>query len=89
MFGKPNEGVHAYRFLGIAIVDLGLTIIGAYIISLVFGYSFWKTLLGLLIIATIAHILFCVDTAFIRFLRSLPGMKQLTSSPPITKKSAI
>ena len=27
IFGKPNEGAHSSRFLGIAIVDAGATII--------------------------------------------------------------
>jgi len=75
IFGKPNEGVHSYRFLGIAVVDLALTIIGAFIISLISGYSFWKTLIALLIIGTIIHILFCVDTTVTKIVKKMIGMK--------------
>jgi hypothetical protein len=31
--GIPNEGVHSYRLFGVAIVDVIMTIIAAYIIS--------------------------------------------------------
>ena len=31
--GKPNQGIHQYRFLGVAIVDVIMTIIAAFIIS--------------------------------------------------------
>ena len=32
-FGKPDKGLHSYRFLGLAIVDVMLTIIAAILIS--------------------------------------------------------
>jgi hypothetical protein len=35
-FGKPGEGAHSYRIFNIAIVDLGLTILVAYILSFYF-----------------------------------------------------
>jgi hypothetical protein len=44
MLGKPQNGVRAYRFANIAIVDVILTIIVALIISVVFAISFWKVL---------------------------------------------
>jgi hypothetical protein len=36
IFGKPNEGVHAYRFFDIAIIDFILTVISAFILAIVF-----------------------------------------------------
>lgn len=63
IFGKPNEGVHAYRFLGIAIVDFVMTIVGAIIIAAYFNYDYTITIIVTLIIGVIVHRLFCVDTA--------------------------
>jgi len=62
IFGEVNTGAHSYRFLGIAIVDLGLTILGAYFIAKEFKWAFWKTFIGLMIIAVVLHRLFCVNT---------------------------
>jgi len=61
-FGKPGEGSHSYRFLNLAIVDVILTIIGSYIISRIFNYSFLNTTIFLFILAIIMHKIFCVDT---------------------------
>jgi hypothetical protein len=36
IFGEVNKGVHSYRIFNIAIVDVLLTIIGAYVIYLFF-----------------------------------------------------
>jgi len=71
IFGKPKEGVHSYRLFNIAIVDLGLTLIGAYIISLIFNIAYWKSAIGLLILGTVAHLLFCVDTTITKAVKSL------------------
>lgn len=70
IFGKPNEGAHSSRFLGIAIVDAGATIIAAGVISLIitllsnfkFLKTFLITLLILCILAIILHRIFCVNT---------------------------
>jgi hypothetical protein len=68
--GKPNEGVHSRRFLGLAIFDVVGTIAGAgiigLIISLIFKYNFLitflVTLLVLFIIGIFLHRIFCVNT---------------------------
>jgi len=62
LFGKPNEGLHAYRFMNIAIVDVLMTVIVAFILSNLFTISFWKVLVGLFILGIIIHRLFCVQT---------------------------
>ena len=62
IFGKPNSGVHKYRFFGIAIVDVAETILGAWIISYYSGYSFVYTLGFLFILGIIVHRLFSVRT---------------------------
>jgi hypothetical protein len=60
--GKPREGVHSYRLFDIAIVDLILTMIGAYAISVSFNIGYGWSLFGLLLAGIVAHRLFCVRT---------------------------
>lgn len=60
--GKPNKGIHKYRIFNIAIVDVIMTIIGAWIISWIFNFSFWITLLILFLLGIILHRIFCVKT---------------------------
>ena len=62
IFGKVNEGVHSYRFLNLAIIDVIMTIIGAFIIAKVFNINFWIILIFLFILGIILHRLFCVNT---------------------------
>lgn len=62
LFGKPNNGVHKYRILDIAIVDLGLTIISAYIISIFYNEDFKIILIILILLGIILHHLFCAKT---------------------------
>ena len=40
MFGEPGKGVHSYRLFKLAIVDVVMTIIGAYLISKYFKNVF-------------------------------------------------
>ena len=62
IFGEPKKGVHSYRLLDFAIMDIIFTIIGAYIISKYSNYNFYKILLFLFILGIILHKLFCVNT---------------------------
>lgn len=64
MFGKPHEGVHKHRIpiLDLALVDVVMTILGAYLISWYYGYRFWKVLFFAWILSIFAHTLFCVET---------------------------
>lgn len=72
--GKVGKGIHSYRILDIAIVDVIMTIIGAYII-----HHFYPTLVhpeynlpiitaGLFVFGIICHRLFCVRTTVDKFL---------------------
>jgi len=60
--GKPNEGVHSYRFGGVAIVDVMMTIIAAAILAYYFRLSFVYTTILLFLVGIILHRLFCVRT---------------------------
>jgi len=62
ILGKPNEGVHSYRFANVAIVDVIMTIIVAFIISVVFAIPFWKVLGVSFILGIVLHRFFCVRT---------------------------
>ena len=62
IFGKPNTGVHSYRIFNIAIVDVLLTILVAFIIALLIKKPFWIVLLILFLLGIILHHLFCVRT---------------------------
>jgi len=62
IFGRPREGAHSYRFFDIAVVDVAATIVVAYVISRVFGFVFWKSLVVLFIVGVISHRAFCVRT---------------------------
>jgi len=61
LLGVPGEGIH-FHVCGIAIVDVLMTIIGAYIISYGFETNFTHTLLILFLLGMILHLIFCVET---------------------------
>ena len=62
ILGVPGQGPHSYRIFNIAIVDVILTIILAYIISYLFKISLVKTSIILFILGILLHRLFCVRT---------------------------
>jgi len=70
IFGKPNTGMHNYRLLNIAIMDVLFTIIGGYIISRLFSYKTKDTIIILFLIGIILHRIFCVDTTINRLIFS-------------------
>ncbi len=74
IFGKPREGAHAYRILDIAVVDVAATVIVAFIINLVFGFIFWKSLVALFVVGVISHRLFCVRTTVDKWI--FPNIKE-------------
>ncbi len=68
IFGKPNEGVHSYRVFNFAIVDVLATLLVAYIISIVYNYSFLYISGILFLLGIFMHSLFCVDTQVAKLL---------------------
>jgi hypothetical protein len=71
IFGKPNEGVHKYRFYNIAVVDFIMTIIFALIISIIFDTGMIKTTIILFLLGCIMHYIFCVDTTINLYLKKV------------------
>jgi hypothetical protein len=70
ILGKPNEGIHSYRFCGIAIVDLLLTILVALLLSFYLQKSFAMVFIFLFLLGIILHRLFCVKTTIDKLLFS-------------------
>ncbi len=60
VFGKPNEGIHSYRFLGLAIFD----VIGMIIIIVILSNYMPYAYIIVPLLTIIIHKVFCVDTAF-------------------------
>lgn len=68
VLGKVNEGVHSIRLFNIAIVDVLLTVLVAYIIHIFTNYNFFFILILLFIFGIILHRLFCVRTTIDKIL---------------------
>lgn len=62
IFGKEREGVHSIRLFDIAVIDLLLTIAGAWLIARAFKWNFWLVLVVVLLVGIVMHRLFCVNT---------------------------
>ena len=62
ILGEPNMGIHSYRFLGVAIMDVIQSIIGAFVISYIIKQSFWLVLLIIFLLGITLHRIFGVRT---------------------------
>jgi hypothetical protein len=64
IFGKVGEGPHSFRIFDIAIVDVILTIVGAFLIHrfLLPQYQFLHVLVALFALGIVLHRFFCVRT---------------------------
>lgn len=69
IFGKVKSGIHSYRVFDVAIMDVILTIIGAFLLQLLFPtINFFVILLMLFVIGIGLHRLFCVRTTIDKLL---------------------
>ena len=62
ILGAPGTGVHSIRIFDIAVFDMLLTVIAAYIISKKFKKDFKIVLIILFVLGIIVHRIFCVNT---------------------------
>ena len=62
ILGEPDKGIHSYRLFGVAIVDVIMTIVVAWVLSYFFKLGFTKTLIILFLLGIILHRSFCVRT---------------------------
>lgn len=60
--GVPGQGIHSYRIADIAVVDVIMTLVAAYIITLITGIPYTYSAIGLFVLGIGAHRLFCVRT---------------------------
>lgn len=62
LFGVPGRGIHKYRFMGVAIVDVIQSLIGAFILSWLTKWPFLYCAIGVFAAGILAHRAFCVRT---------------------------
>ena len=87
--GVPGKGVHSLRIGGIAIADVVLTLIGAYIIAYYARASFAWTAAGLFLLGIILHRLFCVRTTIDKLLFPTAKWEKLGYLDQIIKSGAL
>lgn len=73
MFGVPGKGLHQYRIFNIAIVDVLLSILLAYIIYYLLNHFDYKirftpVLIAIFLLGIFLHWLFCVRTTIDKLL---------------------
>ena len=70
LIGKVGEGIHSYRIFNIAVMDVVITMIGAYFLQtkLFINYSYCEVLMGIFLVGIIFHRLFCVRTTVDKFI---------------------
>jgi hypothetical protein len=69
LFGKENKGIHKrFRLFDIALVDVVVTILGAYAIHYYTKQNFYHILAIVFLIGIISHRLFCVKTGIDKIL---------------------
>ena len=66
--GRPGKGVHRFRIANIAVVDVALTVLLAYIIQVLTECNFWLILAGCFLLGIVLHRMFCVKTPIDKFL---------------------
>jgi len=70
IFGKENEGIHSYRLLNFAIMDIIFTLIGAIILSYFLKIHYFPIFIFLILLGILLHYLFCVETTLNLYLYS-------------------
>lgn len=68
IFGNPGEGIHKYRFMGIAIMDFIFTIIFALLFARLMNWNYLYTIIAFFVLGIILHRLFCVRTTIDKIL---------------------
>jgi ABC-type transport system involved in Fe-S cluster assembly fused permease/ATPase subunit len=69
IIGKPNTGLRKkFRIFDLAIIDVIVTLLAVYFISVYFKISFLFTFIIMFVIMVISHRLFCVRTTTDRWL---------------------
>jgi len=72
ILGVPGEGVHAQRFMGIALNDTIATVVAALLTAWIFKISFLYSVIGWFVAGEVLHYAFGVNTAFLKMLGITP-----------------
>lgn len=72
ILGVPGEGVHAQRFMGLALNDTIATVVAALLTAWIFNISFLYSVIGWFIAGEVLHYVFGVNTAFLKMLGITP-----------------
>lgn len=70
--GTPGEGVHAQRFLGLALNDTIATLVAALLTTWFFNIPLLYSILGWFVAGEVLHYAFGVDTAFLKMIGIRP-----------------
>lgn len=68
ILGIPGQGVHAQRFLGLALNDTIATLVAALLTKWLFDIPLLYSILGWFVAGEILHYLFGVNTAFLKMI---------------------
>ena len=68
--GVPGEGIHSYRFLNIAIMDVFMTFVVAFLLSYALKIHFGIVAACLFLLGILLHRMFCVRTTIDKLLFS-------------------
>jgi hypothetical protein len=68
IFGIPNEGVHKYRLLDVALVDYVLTILLAIFLSKLTKIPLVISTIMMFVLGIILHMLFGINTSAVNYL---------------------
>ena len=72
ILGVPGEGVHAQRFMGLALNDMIATVVAALLTSWIFNCSIVYSLVLWFIAGEVLHYAFGVNTAFLQMIGITP-----------------
>ena len=70
--GTPGEGVHAQRFLGVALNDTIATLVAALLTKWFFDIPLLYSIIGWFVAGEVLHYAFGVDTAFLKIIGIKP-----------------
>ena len=69
ILGEPGKGVHSIRFFGVAVFDVILTFVLAWIINSFVKTNYFVVLIFCFSLGIILHKIFCVDTTIAKWLK--------------------
>jgi len=72
ILGKPGQGFHSTRFLGLALYDTIGTILIAIVTSIVFKIPVLYSIIGWFVAGEILHYWFGTNTAFLKMIHMSP-----------------